>query len=532
MKNPLSIVLLGLTLITCNGNRFFSSSAQVPNFLRDTVAANHSNIPFKNYLEVNAFEWDFAESTRPDFIDEGKFEIVKRFGGIRHYLDWVRIEPQQGKYTFSVSHAGGWDFDLIYSRMKEAGLNVLVDLKTCPEWLVNTYPVDLRDAENVPAPYGLDRQEPKSYILQAKAAFQLAARYGANSKIDSSLVSVDTTIRWHEDKRNSVKIGLNLIKYIECDNERDKWWKGAKAQQSAEEYAANMSAFYDGHKGTLGKGVGVKTADPTMVVIMGGLGTADPKFVEKMIAWCKQYRGTKPNGKVDLCFDIINYHLYANDAEQNGGKATVGVAPELSNLTSVAKDFLQMAKEQAYDIPVWVTEVGYDVGEHTPQRAIPVGKKNSEVTQADWNLRSALLYARLGIQKTAFYMLDDVDVKSWTQYTSSGFVTYEGRVRPSADYFLQAKTLIGDYSYSGTIHNDPIVDVYKNGVKKMFVLTVPDQKAREAKYELDLGGAKQANVYTLQIGKNQAQSKIVKTNHGKLTVVASETPTFVEVIDK
>ena len=351
MKNPITIGLITLLALACNNTGFFHSAATLPVFLKDTVAANLSDVPFKNYLEVNAFEWDFAPGNRPDFIDESKFDVIKGFGGIRHYLDWVRIEPQKGKYTFSVSHAGGWDFDLIYRRMKDAGLNVLVDLKTCPQWLTDTYPSDQRDAENVPAPYGLDRSKPISYILQAKAAFQLAARYGANSQLDSNLLAVDTTIRWHEDKRNSIKIGLNLIKYIECDNERDKWWKGPKAQQSAEEYAANMSAFYDGNKGVLGKDAGVKTADPSMIVVMGGLGTADPKFVEKMIEWCRKHRGLKADGSVNLCFDIINYHLYANDADEHGGKATVGVPPELSNLTATAKDFLSVAKNKAHNMP-------------------------------------------------------------------------------------------------------------------------------------------------------------------------------------
>ncbi|MET4082097.1 hypothetical protein ABIB40_002053 [Pedobacter sp. UYP30] len=530
MKNPLVFLLICISAFACNGINSFRKQAALPNFLRDTVPKNLSSVPFKNYLEVNAFEWDFVGPNSPDKIDESKFDVIKCFGGIRHYLDWVRIEPQKGKYTFSVTHAGGYDYDLIYTRMKEAGLNVLIDLKTCPKWLVNTYPKDQRDAENVPAPYGLDRGKAKSYILQAKAAFQLAARYGANKNIDSSLLLVDTTIRWHEDKQNTVKIGLNVIKYIECDNERDKWWKGAKAQQSPEEYAANMSAFYDGDKGKLGENVGVKTADSTMLVVMGGLGTADPKFVEKMIEWCRKYRGIKPDGKVDLCFDVINYHLYANDADAHGGKATEGVAPELSSLTAVARDFLKMAKEKANDMPVWVTESGYDVGKSTPQRAIPIGKKSSEVTQADWNLRTALLYARLGIKKSIFYMLDDVDLNSTSQYSSSGFVNADGSRRPSADYFLQTKKLIGDFSYSGTINNNPIVDVYKQGSKKIFVLVTPGQTGILTHYQLDMGNSKQATIYSLQIGKNQMLAKTVSISNGKLNIEVSETPIFVEVL--
>ncbi|MBC7418226.1 MAG: hypothetical protein H7325_08740 [Pedobacter sp.] len=265
-----------------------------------------------------------------------------------------------------------------------------------------------------------------------------------------------------------------------------------------------------------------------MIVVMGGLGTADPKFVESMIEWCKKNRGFKPNGNVDLCFDVINYHLYANDADAHGGKATAGVAPELSSLTSVARNFLKMAREKANDLPVWVTESGYDVGSSTPQRAIPIGKKNSRVTQADWNLRTALLYARLGIKKSIFYMLDDVDLNSTTQYSSSGFVNADGSRRPSADYFLQTKKLIGDFNYVGTINNNPIVDVYKHGDKKIFVLTAPNQNGSVTHYQLNIGKSKQPIIHFLQVGKNQMIAKTVHIENGKLNIEVSETPVFVE----
>lgn len=491
-------------------------------------SASPTNSTFKDYLGINAFEWNFASEKVHEKVDEGRFNVIKSFSGIRHYLDWERIESIENKFTYSVTHSGGWDYDEIYRRMKLANKFVLIDLKGCPAWLLATYPEGQRDAENVPAPFGLDRKLPESYIKQAKIAFQIAARYGANKKIDKSLLSVDTTIRWPQDKKNEVKVGLDYVNYIECDNERDKWWKGANAQQSAEEYAANLSAFYDGHKGKLGKNVGVKNADPNMVVVMGGIANATPEFVTKMIEWCRKNRGTKADGAVDLCFDVINYHLYSNDAFQHNGKASMGMAPELSNLRSVAQQFRAMSKAAANNIPVWVTETGYDVGSQTPQRAIPIAGKSSLVTQADWNLRTALLYARSGIDKCIFYMLDDVNFNSDVQYSSSGFINANFSKRPAADYFLQANTLMGEYHYDVSLSADPIVDVYRLKDKKMYVLAIPDQIGRTANYTLDLGAMKHAIVHTLQIGQNQVANKTVDTVNGKLKLEVSETPIFVE----
>ncbi|GGI23413.1 hypothetical protein GCM10008119_07520 [Pedobacter mendelii] len=479
---------------------------------------------------MNAFEWDFVEQNQSNVISGRKMAIINSFGGIRHYLDWDRMESEEGKYTFNPTHSGGSYYDLMYTSLKKDNIDVLACIKNVPSWFLKTYPKEQQGADNTPLPFGYDKSNPESYLAQAKMGFQFAARYGSNKNIEPALVTVNTAPRWMGDDLNSVKIGLNLIKYVECNNEPDKWWAGKKAQQTAEEYAANLSAFYDGHKGKLGKNVGVKAADPNMNVVMGGLGDAKPEFVEKMISWCKKNRGLKPDGTVNLCFDVINYHLYANDAFVNNGKATKGVAPELSEIGAMADKFIEMRNKNAKDIPVWVTETGYDVGK-TPQSAIPILSKSSLITQADWNLRTSLLYARHGISRCMFYMLDDAGgINNPVQYSSSGFVNENGTKRPSADYMLQTKKILGDYFYFKTLSNEPLVDLYKLKKKEIYVLTVPDQKGRKVKYQLNLGSAKHAIIHTLQAGKENMLNKKVNIKNGKLQIEVTETPIFVEKI--
>jgi hypothetical protein len=487
--------------------------------------------PFKDMLGINAFEWNFLQNpSNPNDgmqIYEPKMQLIKSFAGVRHYLDWGRIEQQQGNYTFSPTHSGGWNLDVMYQRCKAENIDLLVCLKTCPDWLLQTYPGDQRDAENVPMPYGADKKQPKSYVLQAKAAFQLAARYGSKTQTDLSLVSVNTTPRWTGDQVNTVKTGLNLVKYIECDNERDKWWKGDKAYQTAEEYAANLSAFYDGHKGALGKGVGVKAADPNMQVVMAGLAKTDINYVAGIINWCKNNRGYKADGTVDLCFDVINFHLYSNDHASNGGTATTGIAPELSEAGKVANEFVTLG--QKYNLPVWVTEAGYDVNEHSPQRAIAIGNKSALLTQADWTIRTSLLYARNGIKKVFYYMLYDDNLESWTQYASSGFITGDLKRRPSAEYVAQVKSILGNAYYQATISQSPLVDVYKLDTKTVYALVMPTQTAKSVNYDLKLPGKTSVTTYTLRTGYTTPIKKSVSVTNGVLRYNVSETPVFIEV---
>jgi hypothetical protein len=57
---------------------------------------------------------------------------------------------------------------------------------------------------------------------------------------------------------------------------------------------------------------------------------------------------------------------------------------------------------------------------------------------------------------------------------------------------------------------------------------VPDEKDRKAVYQLDLGAATSAKVYTLVPAADKMEEKIIKTTKGILNITLTETPVFVE----
>lgn len=500
------------------------------------VDRSANTVPLKNMFGINAYEWNFLENPGSPadrkHIYEDNMKLVDVFSSMRHYLNWNRLETTKGNYTFNPTSNGGWNEDIIYQRCKQDGILVLADLKNIPEWLQKTYPASSRDDDNAPVPYGQSLNDPASYTDQARMAFQLAARYGYNKNIDRSLVKVDESKRYPGDIPNAPIIGMGVLKYIECGNERDKWWGGDETRQTSEQYAANLSAFYDGNMGKLGPGVGVKTADPGMQVVMGGLATADYKLVQKIIDWCKTNRGYKKDGSINLCFDVLNFHLYANNGDVRvQKKPTTGIAPELSVSAAVAKDFVNLANSLPQKPEVWVTETGYDINQESYQRAESIGSKTVLANQADWILRTSLLYIRYGIKRVFYYQLFDDHAGGTTQYATSGLA--EGiRRRPAADYILQTTKLMGNYNYIKTISVDPLVDQYRLGHKTMYVLTIPDENGRKANYSLDLGSAKKAIIHTLKIGADVMDSRQVDAVNGKVSVEVTETPVFVEGITR
>lgn len=516
-----------------------STSASFPNEIeiygaykagKRLAAIPRKRVQLKQSFGVNAFEWNFEAARKPTVIDEERMKAVESFKGVRHYVDWQKLESKPGRYTFNPTHSGGWNYDAIYERCKKEGIEVLACLKTIPAWMKATYPATLQDDENVPVRYGRNFSDPRSYVEQAKMAFQFAARYGYNKNVNTSLLSVSSEVRWTNDLANEIKNGLGYVKYIECDNERDKWWKGRKAYQTAREYAANLSTFYDGHKNTMGPGVGVKNADPEMKVVMAGLAGANIDYVKGMVDWCKEFRGYKSDGTVNLCWDVINYHYYANDHHSSqSGRSTRGAAPEVSGAAEVAKQFVKLSHEYAYDMPVWITETGYDLNQASPLKAIAINNKTPLETQADWILRSSLLYTRSGIDAVFFYQLYDNAPLDGGRFNTSGLINENRSRRPAADFLYQANKLMGKYFYKETIQNNSntIVDRYEINGQSAWVLVVPDEKGRTANYTLDLGQAASAKIYRPRAGQDSMSVETVKTSGGKLAVRVTETPVFI-----
>ena len=275
----------------------------------------------------------------------------------------------------------------------------------------------------------------------------------------------------------------------------------------------------------MGPGVGVKNADPAMKVVMAGLAGPVTDYVRGMIDWCKQYRGYKHDGSVDLPWDVMNYHFYANDASLDPSKEQkTGVSPEAAKTDSFANDFIQVAHQYAHDMPVWVTEAGYDINQSSIQKAPGTNKRSALEIQAIWTLRTSLLYARCGIQKVFYYELYDDNPGNSTKYATSGLMNKDRSRRPVADFLYQTNKLFGAYTFTETISKEPTVDHYTYNNTDMYMLVNPESNTT---YALDLGKAEYAYLYKPKAGSDNMEMIKMKTTKGKIEIQVTETPVFV-----
>lgn len=449
---------------------------------RNVVPYVKRKVYLNDQLGTNAFEWEFVDPNAPHVIEPVRAEVIKSFSGIRHYLDWHTIEPVEGQFTFNPSHRGGWNLDAIYSWMKLNGIMCVPCLKESPQWMYEMYTDGSQTSKlNTPIKPNRDRSVPANYDDFAEAVFQLSARMGY-TVVPLSQVKIFTGLRWAGDTANEKKTGLGLIKYIEIENERDKWWAGRNGYQTAYEYAAMLSACYDGHMGTMGVGYGAKTADPNIKVVMCGTANPRPDYMKGIIDWCKQYRGYLPDGTVNLCFDIANVHDYSNDSgSSQGGTPTRGAAPEKSQAGKNAEDWIWNIEQfVGKDVEFWNTEMGFDVNQGSILKAIAIGARSVVQTQSDWLVRTCLLHASKGVNRTLAYMLNDVNIASTERFSSCGMAG-----RPVQTAYNNLKIQTAGYYFLEKVSQDPSVHIYKNDAGlHLYICWIPDEIGRTAQYTL------------------------------------------------
>lgn len=210
--------------------------------------------------------------------------------------------------------------------------------------------------------HGLDKyyevtMNPLKYKTYAKLAYMLSAKYG-----DTQLLP--ECYQFYPESELSVG-GLDLISGIEPENEPDQNWSGWLGHTHAEEYAALISAVYDGHCGSIvdengnSSLYGLKKAGDLMLI---GSGTAGVNrgYVQPAHLWWKSRRkdATVP-------VDAFSMHMYfSNIGNQGSSTQSVqyGITFEEAMLNPTGSELQKMVEYRNRNFPnkeIWITEFGW-----------------------------------------------------------------------------------------------------------------------------------------------------------------------------
>jgi hypothetical protein len=120
------------------------------------------------------------------------------------------------------------------------------------------------------------------------------------------------------------------------------------------EQAALLSACYDGHEGTIGNRkdiVGIRTADPSMPVSMGGLAGATRLALDNVWIMREWFAANRKDKK--FAADILNFHFYCNDDQ-----TSKGASPEDCEFEAVMTNLTSWRDTYEPTLRVWLTGAG------------------------------------------------------------------------------------------------------------------------------------------------------------------------------
>lgn len=361
-------------------------------------------------LGVNGFHWVPQELNPTSNLRMYQmFEWTWRSDGVLFEPNWIN-----GNYDSYLQGA------------KDKGKTVIYCINKIPFWMSNQSTSDWqwsrihRDGKN--------GSDPFSYKEVGEYAWQVTARYGSKS-YPSEFLDISQEEKYPNFPLTVPKSGLNLISYLELENEPDRPWNEPLYKYSPQELAALMSAIWDGHEGKLGPKVGVKNADPNIKVVLPGLSTLNVWYISEMKKWFESNRVDKK-----FCADVLNFHHYCNLSNPWPGIEVnlvngFGISPDDDHLEFRLQETNLWCRSNLPQCQVWFSEFGYDTSPPSTilsQYPQLYGNKTAVELQGQWLLRTYLIGLATGIDKIfMFNLCDENSSQSGYVFGSSGLLSSE-----------------------------------------------------------------------------------------------------------
>ena len=367
-------------------------------------------------------------------------------------------------FQFMFQSQGIWNWDEELTAFKATGMRMFICMNNAfvamrPAGFSGasaTKPLDPGLAVDVLA----NTTNPNNYKVMARFAYNFAARYGHNPDVDQQYIQLDP--------KDEVKVGLGLVEQFEWGNERDAWWNGINGYFNPEEMAAILSAIGDGHKGTMGPGMGLHAADPTMKFSMSSFAVSDNiGYVKKMMLWWDLYRG-----RGDYPINMLNFHNYNSTAASQSvsvwsDEPSEGSQPEIAGFMPLMSYWSDFRDREIPQCEIWLTEYGYDEqwgGVISPNFRDQFSRSRAK---AYWLLRTPLVGHAMGIDIFNQYWyanttirLEDIGPNDWirdmfiTSGMTDGIIAYNDWNRKplmSYHYVQQFMTEISGWKYTHAI---------------------------------------------------------------------------------
>lgn len=190
---------------------------------------------------------------------------------------------------------------------------------------------------------------------------------------------------------------------------------------------------------------GLREGDPKLRIVTSNI-TAGPSG-----PWDKSVDCVAPYREL---YDVLAVHVYPELAQDPTWERSYPENPKLLRYLNDVEALCRWRDEHAPEKAVWVTEFGYD---SSTKKADPKGKLPhwigvTDEQQAQWLVRSILVFASMPVERAYIYFYNDGDVPSL--HKSAG-ITRNYQPKPSYHALAHLQRVLGDYRFGRLVADEP-----------------------------------------------------------------------------
>lgn len=234
---------------------------------------------------------------------------------------------------------------------------------------------------------------------------------------------------------------------------------------------------------------GIRKADPKLKIVTCAA-HADP--ADK---YAKNFEETFSSPRIKNLYDVLNVHVYATKPKRQGQSPWARSYPEDPGIDylKVVERVIDWKNRNAPGKQVWITEFGWDAC--TPDamsRREGWAKKlawqgQTDLQQAQYIVRSFLVFAAMDVQRAYLYFYNDDDKPS--VHAASGLTRH---FKPKMSYWAVSHLYqqLGEFRFSRVVEESEEKFIYelvhRDGDKRAWVCWMPVDAVQQKRFEIAL----------------------------------------------
>ena len=231
---------------------------------------------------------------------------------------------------------------------------------------------------------------------------------------------------------------------------------------------------------------------------------------------------------LESLYDVLNVHTYA---QLEGWPTWQRSYPEDRRLTNYLSDVLGLCEWREHHAPgkeVWITEFGYDSSTRSPdpKTEFKDWKGVNDVQQAQWIVRSWLVFATLPVQRAYLYFFNDEDTP---QVHGASGLTRHFQPKPAFYAAAHLRRCLGDYRFSRVVvehAEEALVYEFSHGAdpkRRVWVAWSPTGAGRTATIELPQFGGHIERAERMPLDEQESRVELAKDER---KVLVTESPLY------